>query len=75
MEPNMKTTKISKDLLTLADVCAYYDKSESTIRRHVKASREGTSNFPLPLFKSGSIYLKMNFQIHPEKNSMLFIRQ
>jgi predicted DNA-binding transcriptional regulator AlpA len=51
----MKTTKIiSDDLLTLADLCSYYGLSESTIRRRIRAARNGTSNFPLPLFSSKS---------------------
>ena len=41
------------DLFDLADICAYFNLSESTIRRKVRESREGTGNFPLPLFGSG----------------------
>ena len=50
----MKTTKVvNDDLFTLTDICNYYGMSESSIRRRVKASREGRGNFPLPLFGSG----------------------
>ena len=44
--------KTSNDLLTLAEVCAYFGLSESTVRRKVRDSRDGNGNFPLPLFKS-----------------------
>ena len=47
----MKLT--NDDLLSLDAVCEYFGLSESTIRRKVRDSREGTGNFPLPLFKSG----------------------
>lgn len=43
----------SQNLLGIAEVCAYFNLSESSIRRKVRASREGKGNFPLPLFKSG----------------------
>ena len=46
--------KTNPDLLTLSDVCAYFSLSESSIRRRVRSARNGTSNFPLPLFSSGS---------------------
>jgi len=41
------------DLFDLADICAYFNLSESTIRRKVRDSREGIGNFPLPLFGAG----------------------
>ena len=44
--------KTSNDLLNITDVCTYFGLSESTIRRKVRDSREGTGNFPLPLFGS-----------------------
>ena len=44
--------KTSPDLIDLADVCAYFGLSESTIRRKVRESRAGISNFPLPLLRS-----------------------
>jgi len=40
------------DLYDIADVCAYFNLSESSIRRKVRDSRDGIGNFPLPLFKS-----------------------
>ena len=43
----------SPDLLDLADICAYFGLSESTVRRKVRDSRDSKGNFPLPLFKSG----------------------
>ena len=45
MQPN-------PDLIDLAGVCAYFNLSESSIRRKVRDSRDGIGNFPLPLFKS-----------------------
>lgn len=41
------------DLYDIHDVCQYFNLSESTIRRHLKNSRDGVGAFPLPLFKSG----------------------
>ena len=42
--------KNNPDLFDLADVCAYFNLSESSIRRRIRATRNGTSNFPLPLW-------------------------
>ena len=44
----------NKDVYDITDICSYYGLSESTIRKKVQESRNGESNFPLPLFKSGS---------------------
>jgi len=44
--------KNNPDLLDLVGVCAYFGLSESTIRRKVRESRNGVSNFPLPLLRS-----------------------
>jgi len=41
------------ELFNLEEVCRYFNLSESTIRRKICESREGKSNFPLPLFSSG----------------------
>lgn len=43
----------SSELLDLRAVSTYFGLSESSIRRHVRAARDGQGNFPLPLFKSG----------------------
>jgi len=43
----------SQNLFDIADVCAYFGLSESTVRRRVRESRDGQGNFPLPLFGSG----------------------
>ena len=45
--------KKNDDLFSMADVCDFFGLSESTIRRKVRNSRDGTGNFPLPLFGSG----------------------
>lgn len=44
----------SSELLDIREVGAHFGLSESSIRRRIKATRNGTSNFPLPLFSSGS---------------------
>jgi len=41
------------DLLDINAVSKYFSLSESSIRRRVRATREGNGNFPLPLFGSG----------------------
>jgi hypothetical protein len=46
--------KKSDDLMDIHEVAAYYGLSESSIRRRVRAARNGQSNFILPLFSSGS---------------------
>ena len=48
-----KNVKKSDDLFDLHDVSVHFGLSESSIRRRVRASRNGESNFPLPLFGSG----------------------
>ena len=40
------------DLIDLSGVCAYFNLSESSIRRKVRDSRNGIGNFPIPLFRS-----------------------
>jgi len=45
--------KKNKDVYGITDICSYYGLSESTIRKKVRESRNGESNFPLPLFKRG----------------------
>jgi predicted DNA-binding transcriptional regulator AlpA len=45
--------KKSPDLFDITDLSNHFGISESTIRRRVRASRNGQSNFPLPLFGSG----------------------
>lgn len=44
----------SPELFDLTDVCVYFGLSESSVRRRVRAARNGTSNFPLPLFSANS---------------------
>ena len=46
--------KKNDDLWSLTEVCEYFGLSESTIRRKIRDSRDGTGNFPLPLFGSKS---------------------
>ena len=46
--------KKNKNVYDMKDTCNYFGLSESTIRKKVRESRNGESNFPLPLFKSGS---------------------
>ena len=48
-----KQMRKSENLLDITEVCNYFGLSESTIRRKIRASREGHSNFPIPLFKEG----------------------
>ena len=43
----------SQNLLGITEICDFFGLSETTIRRKVRASREGKGNFPLPLFQSG----------------------
>jgi predicted DNA-binding transcriptional regulator AlpA len=43
----------NKVVYDLTDICSYYGLSESTIRKKVRESRSGESNFPLPLLKRG----------------------
>ena len=47
--------KKNDNLLDLKGVCDYFDLSPSSVRRLVKLSREGLSNFPLPLFPAGHV--------------------
>jgi hypothetical protein len=51
----MKSKKLNDELLDLEGMCNYFNLSESTIRRKVKATREGTANFILPLFSTGRL--------------------
>jgi hypothetical protein len=44
----------SDELMDIHEVAAYYGLSESSIRRRVRATRNGQSNFILPLFSGGS---------------------
>ena len=44
---------MKKEFFDLNDVCTYFCLSPSTVHRLIRESREGTRNFPLPLFKSG----------------------
>ena len=46
-----KQMRKSENLLDITEVCNYFGLSESTIRRKVRDSRDGRSNFPIPLFK------------------------
>ena len=52
----MKQSKEQKsnELMDIREVAAYFGLSESSIRRRVRAARNGQSNFVLPLFSSGS---------------------
>jgi hypothetical protein len=52
----MKSTikKKSDELMDIREIAAYFGLSESSIRRRVRAARNGQSNFILPLFGCGS---------------------
>ena len=44
--------KTNPELFDLADVCAYFSLSESSIRRRVRDTRNNNGTFPIPLHKS-----------------------
>ena len=43
----------SDELMDIHEVAEHFGLSESSIRRRIRASRDGQSNFILPLFGSG----------------------
>jgi hypothetical protein len=56
--------KTNPELFDLADVCAYFNLSESSIRRRIRAAKNGTSNFPLPLFSSGRVLFRRDLIVN-----------